>query len=155
LFPAFYVQSLTATGSATITIKDNGGTFAQATGIVTMTPGGFVLSSVNGIGQDFATLHGSNSATVTVLSYQLNSSTFAPETPQAVRGGLSPSVNVTLGNSSAGTINPPAAVFSNGANSVNVLFTPGANVTTSTVNAVAPSGFTTPSADATIHVNVN
>ena len=155
LFPAFYVQSTTATGNATITIKDNSNTFAQATANVSMTPGGFILASPNGIGDDFATLHGGNPATVTVLAYQLNASTFAPEAAESVRGGLSPNVTVSLGNANAGTITPTPLPFPGGSNSANVLFTPGANPATSTVNAVAPSGFTTPSADATINVNVN
>src|SRR6185369_11432813 len=34
-FPAFFVQSLTVTGSATITLTDNSGTFAPASAIVT------------------------------------------------------------------------------------------------------------------------
>jgi hypothetical protein len=162
-FPPFYVQSKnSATGSATITLtppSDSG--FSGASGVVTLTPGGFVLNSPNGLGQDFAVLRsgsqGSNPANIAVLSYQLNASTFLPENAESVRGGMNPVVNVTLtlDNPSVGSFNGPAAFGAGGSGSANVIFTPSATPGTSTITATAPSGFNTPNADAIIHVNVN
>lgn len=154
-FPIFYIQALSATGGATITASSPGG-FSSTTANVTLTPGGFVLTSPNGLGADFATLHGSGTTTnLTVSSYQLNSVTSAPETAEAVRGGLNIGVTVSLGTPTVGSISGSPAQYTGGVTNVQIGFLPGADVGTSTITAAPPAGFIAPSSAGTIHVNVN
>ena len=101
-FPAYYVQATASSGTATITAEATGWISTPVT--VTLKPSGFVLRGPNGIGQDFGTYRPAAISALSVESWQINDGTLVPEHPQAIRGGLSFSVDVTSSNTSVGTI---------------------------------------------------
>lgn len=157
-FPTVYVQALAgATGTATITASTSDGSFASGNKTVTVAPSAFVISSPNGLGADFATIHSTagnptNPTTLSVMSYALNGS--LAETMEPVRGGLSVSVAVSSSSTPIGTINNSPVLFTGGVSGGQVSFQPGTTVGVATITVAQPSGFST-NAASSLKANVN
>jgi hypothetical protein len=155
-FPTFYVQALQPAGSVVLTASVPSG-WASGTITVNLTPSGFVLIGPNGTGQDFGTVCESTSCSSTSLmvqAMQLNPSTLAPQTAEAVAGGST--VNVPIGDSvpAFGTISGSPAVIAGGASSNLIVFQPVSTGTTQ-LSVTTPGGFSTPSTGSSLNVTVN
>lgn len=151
-FPLFFVQGLTATGDVTLTATASG--WASGSMVMHLAPSGFVLKGPNGLGADFSILTGQTDANLTVSSVQLNPSTLAMETFQAVRGGSTVSVAINSGNPSVGTIVGTPLSFTPGMGDGSASFhpvSPGQTV----ISVPAPTGFSTPATYTTIKATVN
>ncbi|HMK29278.1 MAG TPA: choice-of-anchor D domain-containing protein [Terriglobales bacterium] len=155
-FPPFFIQALAASGTVTLTATAPG--FAPANLTVTLTPSGFLIHTPNGVGQDFATSLSQGAKGLSIESWQLDSATLQRVTQEGVRGGAS--VLVPIGNStpSVGTLSPASALFSGGAQSVGLTFSP-LSVGSTQLTLGEPAGFTVPAPDAgansDVQVNAN
>ncbi len=140
-FPGFWVQALSSSGTAQITIAAAGYVSGSAT--VTLTPSGFVLSGPGGTGANFNAILGADSS-LTVSAVQLDTSGNILSTSQGLRGGSLANVTVNSSNTATGTIVGNPAVVQPGKTVSNpVAFHPVAGGT-STLSVSQPSGFSAP-----------
>jgi len=140
-FPPFFVQALAASGTITLTATAPG--YAAATLTINLAPSGFVISSPNGIGQDFASSLAQGAKGLTIESWQLDSATLQRVVQEGVRGGASVSVLISSSSPAVGSLSSASALFSGGAAGINVTFTP-VSVGTTQLSLTEPPGFTTP-----------
>ncbi len=153
-FPQFYVQSLATSGSGSATLTASATGWGSGTITVTLAPSGFVLVSPLGMGQDFATNRVSGNTQLTVQAMQLDA-TGAPQTIQALAGGLSASVSVSSGALGVGTIVNSPVTISGGSGSGTVSFQPvGSGICPLTVSPPAGAGYVTPSSGYTLSAHV-
>jgi hypothetical protein len=128
-----------AVGTATLTAQAAG--YTDGTGAVTVNPSGFVLLSPG----DFTTTDFSGNTSLQLYAAMLDPATLAYTGNQAVRGGLTVSVDVMSDTPSAGTIAGSPAVFNpNETSNSSTAFAPQAPGST-VVSISTPSGFSTPS----------
>jgi hypothetical protein len=145
--PTFHIQALAGAGTATVTASAPG--YASATATFTLTPSGFIINSPGIIN----TTSFAANTTVQIASARLNPSGLAWQANQALRGGLSASVDVTSSNTNVGTITVSPLNFTNGNGIVNTAFDP-ANAGTTQISVGTPAGFSTPSTDRTLNATV-
>ncbi|MBY0502299.1 MAG: carboxypeptidase regulatory-like domain-containing protein [Bryobacteraceae bacterium] len=142
----FWVQGQPGGGSVSYTVSAPG--YSGATGTATVTASGFVLITPVGTGVDFSnSIAGGLTSNLTVLAARLDGTGRFAEA-QAIRGDFGPvSVAITSSNQAVGTATPsPVSVTTSGTSSSGLaLFTP-LTAGTTLLTAVAPSGFSTPSA---------
>jgi hypothetical protein len=134
-----YAQALAGSGTANLTASATG--FINGSSTITMTPSGFVLMGPNGVGSSFSTTQGL-STTLTVIAARLDSTLNFAEAQQ-LRAGISASVAVTSSGTTVGTISPSPLAFNSGDQSATTQFT-AVNSGSTTLTAVAPTGFSTP-----------
>lgn len=109
--PEFYVQGFASTGSVGYTVDVPG--FGTANGTVTLAPSGFVIKSVNGIGQNFVVVSGTGNPTFDVDAARISAGGSFVE-QQMLAGGLTVSVGLTVGNPSLGLVNPTSVTVLGG-----------------------------------------
>ncbi len=153
--PSFFVQGLTDTGTATLTIKASG--YQDTTATVTLAPAGFIIQSGTSATLNSDTLTTSvfaPNSTLTVWPAALDPTTKAVLVTQTVRGGMG-SQTVKLSNSSntVGTISTSSVSLGAGVPSGTLTFDPLATGTTD-ISVTEPSGFSTPSNFQALHVTV-
>jgi hypothetical protein len=137
----FYIQGLESTGSVQYTVTASG--YGAAVGTVTLARSGFVISGPVALGADFFTTLGAENSDLTIQSARLDANgNFAAQ--QAVRGGLSPTVNVSSSNPSVGRITTSPVTIAAGTGFVVTQFDPASQGTT-TLSVSTPAGFSTPS----------
>jgi hypothetical protein len=154
-FPTFYVQALQSSGSVTLTASAPG--WASGAIVVNLTPSGFALISPNGMGQDFGSIcvpTSCASTTLTVQAMQLNPTTLAPQTVEAVAGGVVANVTVGDSDTSVGSILDSPVAIAGGTSSNVVVFQP-LNTGTALLSTIAPGGFSTPLTGASLNAGVN
>jgi hypothetical protein len=141
----FYVYGLASSGSATYSAA--GGTFGTVTGTVTFGPSGFVIEAPNG----YSTFSTNTQTPVTISVFpMLLTSGGAVVSPQNVAGGSSYTVNITNTPippaGTVGTLNPSQVTVLGGTGGGSTVFVPTANVGSTTLAVVQPTGvgFTTP-----------
>jgi len=147
-----FAKALTGSGSATLTAMASG--YNTRTSNVTLTPSGFVIAGVNGVGGNVNVNQGST-APLTISAAQLDSSGNFGQIEQ-LRGGLGP-VAVTLSNSNpnAGNVSPASLNFTAGTDSLTSQFTASSSSTSSTVVTVnVPAGFSTPATGNSVVISV-
>lgn len=148
--PAFYVQALGSSGTATYTASMSG--FGTATGTVTLAPSGFAISAANhSLGQqngvvDFAALIGLTGFGITISPVVLDSSgNVVPTQQEFVAGGMSATIDLQNSNSSVASI-PASTTISGGFSSVAVEINPLSEGYT-TLSLIQPAGYSTPAQD--------
>ncbi len=141
-----YVQGRSL-GGTTLTAQAAG--YADQVSAITVDPSGFIINSPSSI----TTTVGST-RNVQVVSARLNPSTLNWAQTQALRGGLSAAVSLSIGDTGVGTLSPNPLSFSAGDTSMNTIFTPVAPGAT-TVEVLAPTGFSSPSNFRIINATVN
>ncbi len=125
------------------------------TGVINVTPSGFVLSGPNGMGSSFVTFAGSSTPLI-VSAARLDANNNFVQVQQ-LSANQSASVNIASTNPAAGSVNPASVVFTPGVDTVITQVPPCSNVgstcftaanvtvdTTTTLSATAPAGFSTP-----------
>ena len=148
--PSFFVQSLTDTGTATLTIKAAG--YQDTTAIVTLAPSGFIVE--NGTSSTLNTSVFAADTTLTVVPVYLDPTTKNFAGTETVRGGFgTQTIKLTNSDKTVGTINTGSVSLAAGAPSATFTFHP---LTTGTTNITPtqPSGFTTPANFQALVVNV-
>ncbi|MCP4331016.1 MAG: hypothetical protein GY785_00045 [Gammaproteobacteria bacterium] len=134
----FYVQSLTDTGTVTITTTAPG--YATDTSSVTSVPSGFWFNSSNFTRDVFT-----SNVSIQVRSTRLSPGTLTRAQDQEIRGGHSVNLDLTNSDNTTGTLTVNPLVFNGGGgNAVNTAFDP-LSAGTSTIGIVQPSGFDVPS----------
>jgi len=143
-FPTYYVYALVKSGTVTLTASAPA-PFQSGTITVTLAPAGFVISGVNGVGQNVGAQVGDN-VSLTVSSYMLDAATLAPLLPEALRDTLSASVSVTS-NSPSGVVSGSPVVITGGNASgpVTVVAESSGTATITAAKPSSPAGFDTPS----------
>ena len=136
-FATIYVQSLTDSGTATITISSTGYEDAQIT--YRLTPSGFAWSALQASVSTY-----SNSA-IAVFSYALDPDSLLPLTIQSLRPGLTARPSFSSSNPSVGTV---------GFSGINAFFTAGEPGITD-ISLTQPEGFASPSARTRFRIAVN
>ena len=150
--PAFYVYGGANSGSPTYTATAPG--FGSANGTVTLMPGGFIVAGPFGIGgSSFPTSPLQPPSTITVYSAQLDQS-FNFVTTAQVAGTAMPSVHVTSGTTSVGTITTSPLIIAGGTSSATTQFVPVA-AGTSVISVSVPAGFSAPNDDGSVLANVS
>ncbi|HKE42925.1 MAG TPA: Calx-beta domain-containing protein [Steroidobacteraceae bacterium] len=145
--PQFFLQSLVATGSVTLTASAPG--YATDTSIVTLTPSGFIINSPSLINTNtFAA-----NSTVQITAARLAAGTLMFNANQAVRPGVTVQVPVTSSDTNVGTITVSPVSFTGNVGTVNTAFDP-AGAGTSTITVGTPAGFDTPANFRTITATV-
>jgi hypothetical protein len=135
-----FAQGVANSGSATLTA--NFGSYTRGQNIVTAAPSAFVLAGPNGIGGSFNI--GQNAGTqLTIWAAQLDNSGNVAQV-QALVGGPSVVVALTVADPNLGTVSPSAVTFSGGQSSATSQFTAGSSAVSSTITASEPAGFSTP-----------
>jgi hypothetical protein len=134
-----FAQGVANSGSATLTASF--GSYTRGQNIVTAAPSAFVLAGPNGIGGSFNI--GQNAGTqLTVWAAQVDNSGNVAQV-QALIGGPSVVVTLTVADPNLGTVSPSAVTFSGGQSSATTQFTAGTSVVSSTITASEPAGFST------------
>jgi hypothetical protein len=146
----FYLQGANNSGTATITATAAG--YQPRTLNITLAPSGVVIAPPFGFGFDLITRPGL-SQPVTVFTALLAPGTLEVVQQQALAGGQSLQVNLTSSNPAVGTIASPVTI-TGGSDNVNATFTPLA-VGETTITAVPPAGYATPSEFRTVLARVN
>jgi hypothetical protein len=145
--PQFFLQSLVATGSVTLTASAPG--YATDTSTVTLTPSGFIINSPGLISTNtFAA-----NTTVQITAARLAAGTLMFNANQAVRPGVTVQVPVTSSDTNVGTITVSPVSFTGNVGTVNTAFDP-AGAGTSTITVGTPAGFDTPANFRTITATV-
>jgi trimeric autotransporter adhesin len=145
-----YLQGLVSTGTVMITASALGYQSGSAT--ITLTPSGFLMTGPGGAAS-LTTNVGSANSTLTLTAVRLDSSLHFAENQQVSGSLASTAVNVSNSNPSAGTVASPVT-FAGGDSAAITLFTPNA-VGSTTLTAVAPTGFSTPASGNSVAVTVN
>jgi len=136
--PTFYVQSLTDTGTVTITTTAPG--YATDTSSVTLFPSGFWLNAGNFTRDVFAA-----NVSIQLRSTRLNPATLTRLQDQEVRGGFSVNVDLTNSDPTVGTLVLNPVVFNGGVSvAANTAFDP-VSAGATTIALVQPTGFDVPS----------
>jgi hypothetical protein len=139
-----FAQGLASSGSATLTASSTGYGPGQST--VNAAPSAFVLAGPNGIGGSFIT--GENVTTqLDVKPMQLDGAGNAVQV-QALAGGQTAVVTLTVANPNLGTVSPSSVTFTSNMNDAITQFTAGSTVVSSSITANEPAGFSTPSGSA-------
>jgi len=148
--PSFFVQGLTDTGTATITIKASG--YQDTTATITLAPSGFIVE--NGTSDTLNTSVFAADTTLTVVPAYLDPTTKNFLGTETIRGGFG-TQTIKLANSdkSVGTISTSSVSLGAGIPSATFTFHPLATGTTN-ITATQPSGFTTPANFQALAVNV-
>jgi hypothetical protein len=153
--PSFFVQGLTDTGTATLTIKGAG--YQDTIATVTLAPAGFIIQNGISATLNSDTLNTSTFAadsTLTVWPAALDPTTKAVLVTQTVRGGMgSQTVKLTNSSNTVGTISTSSVSLGAGIPSASLTFHPLATGTTD-VSVTEPSSFTSPSNFQALHVTV-
>lgn len=153
--PSFFVQALTDTGTASLTIKAPG--YQDTTATVTLSPAGFIIQSGISATLNSDTLTTSTFAadsTLTIWPAALDPTTKAVLVTQTVRGGMgSQTVKLTNSSNTVGTISTSSVSLGAGVTNATLTFHPLTTGTTD-IGVTAPSGFTTPSNFQVLHVSV-
>jgi hypothetical protein len=131
-------EALANTGSVTLTASATG--LSDGTGVVTMTPSGFVLAEQNGVGGSFQIFQ-SLTTTLTVYSARLDTAGKYVE-KQPLRGSFGSTVTVPVSSTSAGQVSPTSVTFNPGDSSATTTFK-ALSTGSATVTAQAPGGFST------------
>ena len=152
--PAFYVQGLAASGTATLTASGSG--YSSGVANVLLNPSGFQITSPNN-GGSFVTTTLSSPTALDVSAWQLNSS-LQRVTAGQIRGGISVPVEVVSGNTTTGTIIGGEVTFHSGDfTQSGILFQPNPNCTvpcTSVLSVSHTVDYATPT-DGQITATVN
>jgi hypothetical protein len=134
---AVLVQALVSTGTTSVTASAAG--YNDGVGTITLAPSGFVLAGPNDVGASFQTYE-LLTTTMTVYPARLDASGKYVE-KQALRAGLTTTVNVTVSSTAAGFVSPTTLQFvaadSSGITSFKALAAGSATITVET-----PTGFT-------------
>ena len=133
----FFIQSLSDTGSATVTASATG--YATSVSTMTMATSGFYNSSPGG---NFTTTTFSTNTLLRVASARLNA-TGAVQAGQDLRGGLTVSVPVTVVDvtgTNVGSITVSPVVFNGGDNFKDTAFDP-LSAGTAQISVGVPAGF--------------
>jgi hypothetical protein len=144
-FPTFWIQGVGSTG--TVTLTASAPQFANGTAAITLTPSTIVIAGPTGAGQPFTTsTHATSDSSITISTYQLDTSTNTAGQKQQLRAGVSITSTISSSNSAVGTIvgSTTAAINAGSDTSNTVAFHPVASGTT-VINATVPSGFVAPS----------
>jgi hypothetical protein len=149
--PAFYVQSLGNSGSATYTATAPN--FGSVTGNMAMGPSGAIIAGPLGVGSpSFQTTAGAPNTNVTVYSALLNGS-LGYVAIQPVRGGFSANVSVSSSNLATGLVTASPVLIDSGSSSATTQFHPvssgSADITVGT-----PAGFSTPAQYTKVTANI-
>lgn len=148
--PSWFVQALTDTGTATLTIKAAG--YQDTTATVTLAPSGFVIE--NGTSDTLNTSVLALDSTLTVVPAYLDPTTKNFAGAQTVRGGLgTQTIKLTNSDKTVGTISASSVSLAAGIPSATFTFHPLATGTTN-ITPTQPSGFVTPSNYQALVVNV-
>jgi hypothetical protein len=145
-----YLQGLVNTGTVAITASALGYQSGSAT--ITLTPSGFLMTGPGGAAS-LTTNVGAANSTLTLSAARLDSSLHFAEVQQVSGSLASTAVNVSNSNASAGTVVSPVT-FAGGDSAAITLFSPSAMGST-TLTAVAPTGFSTPASGNSVAVTVN
>ena len=150
VIPAFYVQGLTDSGSATLTISAPN--FLPTTAQVFLTPSGFIISSPS----NFTTQGNSVNTAFQIASARLAPGSLTYQVGQPLRPGASASVNVTSTAPSVGAITLSPVVFSGNQGVQSTFFDPQPVAVdgTTTVQLSTPAGYATPSQYQSVDVTV-
>ena len=149
--PGFFVQGLSDSGSATLTIKAPG--YIDTTATVTLAPSGIIIRNVNSDTLDTSAT--SFDSILTILPAYLDAATKNVLGTQTIRGGMSSqTIKLSNSNNSAGTLSASSVSLQAGAPNATVKFHPLA-IGTTDITVTEPSGFTTPANFQVLHVNVN
>ena len=136
--PAFYVQSLTDTGTVTITTTAPG--YATDTSSITLSPSGFWLNAGDFTRDVFAP-----NTNIQLRSSRLNPSTLNRIQDQEVRGGISVNVDLTNSDPTVGTLTVNPVVFNGGTGIVANTAFDALSAGATTIAVVQPTGFDEPS----------
>ena len=154
-FPAFWLQSLASSGSATVTLSADG--YVPATATISFTPSGFVLGSPNGTGANFTTQLGSADTNLTVSAAQFDANGNVLQINQQLRGAMNVSVTVTNSTPATATLSGSPISLQGGSTS-----NPSGTLTlhavasgTTQLAVVQPAGFTAPTSGAQLTATVN
>jgi hypothetical protein len=135
-------------GSTLLTAQAAG--YNDATSNVTVDPSGFTFPFTSSI----STTAGAPNTNVQMRSSRLNPMTLNRVTDQAVRGGLTVSVDMSNSNPTAGVLTVNPLIFPPSTFLQNTQFDPAAAGAT-VITIQAPPGFSTPSSNQQINVTVN
>jgi hypothetical protein len=138
---SYFVQGLADSGTVTLTASAPG--YTNSSGIVTLTPSGFIINTPSAI----STTTFSGNSNVQITSARLSPGTLNFADNQQLRGGATPvDVVVTAtdqtGGPGVGAITVSPLTFNGGVGAVTTAFNPAANGT-SLIEVVTPSGFST------------
>ncbi|MDT8068261.1 MAG: PKD domain-containing protein [Terriglobia bacterium] len=148
--PSFFVQALTDTGTATLTIKASG--YLDTTATVTLAPSGFIIR--NGTSDTLNTSVFAADSTLTVLPAYLDPTTKNVLGTETLRGGMSSqTIKLTNSDKTVGTISTSSISLGAGTPYATLTFHPLATGTTN-ITVTEPSGFTTPANFQVMKVNV-
>ena len=146
----YYLQALGDTGTASYTGSAPG--YTPRTATVNLRPSGLIIAGPFGPGFPLSAQAGGPSQPVSVMMYQLEAGTNDPVTPQPLAGGRS--VTVTLQPNGSATGNIPTSVSISGNNDTGIVqFTP-RTAGTGSVGVIQPSGYSIPSRNISLLVNV-
>ena len=143
--PAFYIQGLGATGTATYTISAPG--YTSTTCSVDLKPSGVAI-----LPSTVFTSLGGPGATLMVLAAQLDEFN-NPVITQALAGGTALQVSLTNSNAGVGSVPSPVTIAPS-TDRTNILFTP-AGIGSSIIGVVQPAGWSTPTTYVSSTVFVN
>lgn len=153
LIGGIYLQGLADTG--TVTLQASAPGYKSGTTAVALTPSGFTLSGPSGA-SSFTTNVGVAASTLTVSAVRLDAALNVAEVQQ-VRPGAALAVAISNSTSSVGTVGSPVT-FGAGDSTAVTTFTPttsNSNTGSTTLTAVAPSGYSTPKSGASVTAIVN
>jgi len=142
-------QALAGSGTATLNASASG--YSPGSGTISLTPSGFVFVGANGPVASFSSDQGV-ATPVPVSAARLDSSMNFVAVQQ-VQTGFSVSVSLNSSNPGVGTITP-TLTFDGPADTLQALFT-GVSPGTTTLTIVPPSGFSTPTQNASVSATVN
>jgi hypothetical protein len=132
--PLFYIQSLAASGTVTLTASGNG--YGDGTAVVTLAQSGFYLVPTS---LSTTTLSSDSTVAISVATLDANRQIV---TAQPLRGGIAPvQVNVTSSDPTKGTIATSPVTFGANSSQGSTTFHPLAAGST-VITAGAPAGFT-------------
>ena len=146
-----FVQALTNTGSATVTVSAPG--YQTATATVAFADSGFVIAGPNGAGVAFTAVQ-ATSTPLTVFASRLDQSgNFAAS--QQLRGGLFARVPLSSDVTNVGEVSSAFAAFIGGMDHAAVQFLASATTLgTTDVMVGTPDGFSTPTTETSLAITV-
>ena len=154
-FPAFWLQSLASSGSATVTLSADGYIPANAT--ISFTPAGFVIEGPNGAGANFTVQLGAADTNLTISAAQLNPDGSVLLLDQPLRGGLNVPVTLNDGTPATATVtgSPVSLQGGSSSNAAGTLKMHAVAAGTTVLSVVQPSGFTGPTTGGQLTATVN
>lgn len=154
-FPSYYIQALSISGTAQLTISAPG--FATSNATVNLAPSGFVIEGLNGVGGNFGVLLSNGNVALTLRAAVLDQVGNPTLLYQAVRGGIPGgfvSVDVTSTVPGVATLAGTPAQVTSGNAMGTVTLQPLA-VGQATISINAPTGYATPASGDHFTVTVN